>query len=121
MRGVADQAAAAFLQDLEKCPDQLMEQPGFRLKRQVKGLYQVVCDLARPVASILCLKLVCAATHNAEAPTTVNSVAAVGAHTEELEQYSGVHFFTQVCKFIRLFAQALTMLVLGGRSPVAVS
>ena len=65
------------------------------------------------VASILSLKLVCAATHNAEAPRTVNSVAAIGAHSEELEQYSGVHDFTQVCKSVRLLAQGLKMRILG--------
>ena len=98
MKNPADQAAADFLQDLEKCPDQLLEQPGFRLKRQVKGLYQVVCALEVPVASILSLKLVCAGTRNAEAPHAVNPAASFGAHSEALEQYTGVQRFTQVSK-----------------------
>jgi len=60
MKPRVDEAIAAFIDELEAVPDQLMQQPAFKLRRQVKALHQVVSDLEAPVASVLPLNLECA-------------------------------------------------------------
>ncbi|KAL0018138.1 hypothetical protein WJX79_004264 [Trebouxia sp. C0005] len=50
MKPRVDEAIAAFIDEIEAIPDQLLQQPAFKLKRQVKALHQVVSDLEVPVA-----------------------------------------------------------------------
>ncbi|KAL0055373.1 hypothetical protein WJX82_011414 [Trebouxia sp. C0006] len=45
MKPRVDEAIAAFIDELEAIPDQLIQQPAFKLRRQVKALRQVVSDL----------------------------------------------------------------------------
>ena len=97
MKTLVDQAAAEFLKDLEAAPDQLEEFPAFRVKRQVKSLYQTVCHLEVPVASILRCKLGCMGPQLDGRTDTL--LAKKGVLPEQLEQYGGVRSYAQVSVF----------------------
>ena len=99
MKSLVDQAAAEFLKELEETPDQLNEFPAFRLKRQVKSLYQTVCNLEVPVSTILRCKLVCIGPQLQDTTKTSSLPAQRDALSEQLDQYDGVRSYTQVSIF----------------------
>ena len=92
MKPRVDEAIAAFIDELEAIPDQLLQQSGFRLKRQVKALHQVVSDLEVPVASVLALDLECACPLVA---TATQQHGADRVQAEEIAQYAAIQSYTK--------------------------
>lgn len=96
MKPQVEHAAADFLEDMAHIPDQLLQQPTFRLKRRVKGLYQVVSDLELPVASVLSLKLESPGKPSGALGQALHHPAPGGKHREQLQQQDALHSYTQV-------------------------
>ncbi|KAL3133016.1 hypothetical protein ABBQ38_006925 [Trebouxia sp. C0009 RCD-2024] len=95
MKPQVEHAAADFLEDMAHIPDQLLQQPTFRLKRRVKGLYQVVSDLELPVASVLSLKLESPGKPSGALGQALHHPAPGGKHREQLQQQDALHSYTQ--------------------------
>lgn len=83
MKTSAVEAAAAFIDDLDELPDQLLQKPAFRIKRQVKALHQVVSDLELPVTSILSIDLECINTSVSTASQSPQQPVSVGVPSDE--------------------------------------
>lgn len=96
MKTHVEQAAAEFVVDMAQLPDQVMQQSTFRLKRRVKGLYQVVSDLELPVASVLSLKLEFTSKTSKAPGHSLHQPAPGKAHTEQTQQQQALQSYTQV-------------------------
>ena len=94
MKAHVEQAAAEFVEEMAQLPDQVLQQSTFRLKRRVKGLYQVVSDLELPVASVLSLKL--EFTSKSCRAQSLHHPASGKAHKEQTQQEQALQSYTQV-------------------------
>lgn len=95
MKFHAEQAAPEFLGEMAQIPD-LLQQSTSRLKRRVKGLYQVVSDLELPVASVLSLRLECTSKVSGAAGQPLHQPASEEAHGEQIQQQRALQSYTQV-------------------------
>lgn len=95
MKPQAEHAAAEFLEELAHIPDQILQQPTFRLKRRVKGLHQVVSDLELPMASLLSLKLECPKKPTGAVGQVLCSPP-IGKHRKQIQQQEALQSYTQV-------------------------
>lgn len=95
MKGHVEQAAAELLDDLAQVPD-LLQQSTSRLRRRVKGLFQVVSDLELPVASVLSLRLQCTSKVSGAADQPLHQLAAEEAPGEQIQQQRALQSYTQV-------------------------
>lgn len=96
MKPQVEHAAADFLEEMAHIPDQLLQQPTFRLKRRVKGLYQVVSDLELPVASVLSLKLESPGKPTGALDHVLPHPAPGGRYREQLQEQEALQSYTQV-------------------------
>ncbi len=96
MKPRVDEAIAAFIDELEAIPDQLLQQPAFKLKRQVKALHQVVSDLEVPVASVLALNLECACP---SVPDATPQRGADRVQAEEIAQHAAIQSYTKASPY----------------------
>ena len=96
MKDHVEQAAAEFLEEMAQLPDQVLQQSAFRLKRRVKGLYQVVSDLECPVASVLSLKLEITSKAYETSGQALHQPATGKAHIEQIQQRQALQSYTQV-------------------------
>ena len=96
MKPRVDEAIAAFIDELEAIPDQLIQQPAFKLRRQVKALRQVVSDLEVPVASVLALNLECACP---SVPGATSQRGADRVQAEEIAEYAAIQSYTKASPY----------------------
>ena len=96
MKAHVEQAAADFIEEVAQLPDQILQQSTFRLKRRVKGLYQVVSDLELPVASVLSLKLECTSKASGATGQSLHQPAPGEVHREQTQQQRALQSYTQV-------------------------
>ena len=95
MKAHVEQGAAQFLVEMAQVPD-LLQQSTSRLKRRVKGLYQVVSDLELPVASVLSLRLQCTSKVAGAAGQPLHQPASEEAYGEQIQQQRALQSYTQV-------------------------
>ncbi len=96
MKPRVDEAIAAFIDELEAIPDQLIQQPAFKLRRQVKALRQVVSDLEVPVASVLALNLEGACP---SVPGATSQHGADRVQAEEIAEYAAIQSYTKASPY----------------------
>lgn len=105
MKHRVDEAIATFVDELEAIPDQLLQQPAFKLKRQVKALHRVVSDLEVPVASVLALSLECACP---SVPGATSQRGADRVQAEEIAEHAAIQSYTKASPYLlKQAAQAL--------------
>lgn len=95
MKTHVEQGAAEFLVEMAQVPD-LLQLSTSRLKRRVKGLYQVVSDLELPVASVLSLRLQCTSKVAGAAGQPLHQPASEEACGEQIQQQRALQSYTQV-------------------------